>query len=985
LCVIDRKPRPEGLSQPQADALLALASAVMSQIKLRQANNITAESERRFRMIAEAMPQIVWSAQPDGCPDYCNERWYEFTGLPRTSGVTHAWNDLLHPNDQEAAWTKWQQSLATGRTFELEYRLSHSSGEYRWVLGRALPIYNRNGQVERWYGTCTDIHDWKQAVTESEQLYRALIEASATIVWRAEPDGSIIDGSPEWETITGQNQEAFKGFGWLSAVHPEDCERVISRWKDVLAAAQSGNDEFRVRQANGEYAWFATRAVPVKSADGVVQGWVGTITDIHEQKSAADRIRVSEERYRALINASAAVVWRASPEGAILEGWGAETFCGQRPEVFQGHGWLDNLHPDDRERVISAWHEALASQQPCAGEYRIRRLDGEYRWSLTRAVPLLANDGTLQEWVGTITDIHEQKVAAERIRISEGRYRALTETNASVVWLATADGLMKDDIGWTETSGQEIEDYAGDGWLEAIHPEDRDRVRAGWKQATVSEVAWNDEFRVWHKNDAYRWALARGVPLKSSNGSVLEWVGTLTDIHERKQFEDQLWQAANYDALTGIPNRALFQHRLERTLANAKEDGTSVCLMVIDLDEFKDVNDSFGHDAGDALLKETAARLSALARECDTVARFGGDEFAVLLGGLSNLEQASTLAEGIVKRLSQPISYAGQMIASRASIGVAAFPDHDAEPTELMKDADIALYRAKAEGRNRVATYSPEMRTATQQRIALRREMRWAISQDQIRPYYQPKVCLSTGEIVGFEALARWQHPTRGLLTPNTFGEAFDDPELASMVGKRLIGKVASDMRRWLNSGLDIGRVAINLSHAEFIQPDLAEDILRILDLAKVPARHFEVEITEKVLLDAQSNTVSSALEKFRERGVQVALDDFGTGYASLTHLKQFPVDHIKVDQSFVRDLEEDPDDEAIVTAVVGLGRSLNLRVTAEGVETAGQAQRLREIGCGSAQGYLYAKPVGGLDVPKLLSNWVARAAPAKRLLLVER
>jgi EAL domain-containing protein (putative c-di-GMP-specific phosphodiesterase class I) len=356
----------------------------------------------------------------------------------------------------------------------------------------------------------------------------------------------------------------------------------------------------------------------------------------------------------------------------------------------------------------------------------------------------------------------------------------------------------------------------------------------------------------------------------------------------------------------------------------------------------------------------------------------------VLLTG-SSLELAATLAEGITRKLSQPVSYAGQMIASRASIGVAAFPNHHGEPTELMKDADMALYRAKSEGRNRVVIYSPEMRAATEQRTALRREMREAISLDQIRPFYQPKVCLSTGEIIGFEALARWKHPTRGLLTPGTFGDIFDDPELATMVGKRLIGKVASDMRRWLSGGLSFGHVAINLSHVEFSQPDLAEDIFRVLDLAKVPPRYFEIEITEKVLLDAQSDAVSATLEKFRARGVQIALDDFGTGYASLTHLKEFAVDHIKIDQSFVRDIEDDPDDEAIVTAVVGLGRSLNLKVTAEGVETIGQAQRLREMGCGAAQGYLYAKPMAGSDVPDFLSGWSARVLPVKKLLLVER
>jgi EAL domain-containing protein (putative c-di-GMP-specific phosphodiesterase class I) len=301
---------------------------------------------------------------------------------------------------------------------------------------------------------------------------------------------------------------------------------------------------------------------------------------------------------------------------------------------------------------------------------------------------------------------------------------------------------------------------------------------------------------------------------------------------------------------------------------------------------------------------------------------------------------------------------------------MAVYPDHAAEAAELLKDADIALYRSKAEGRNRVTLYAPEMRAATVQRIALRREMREALSQDQIIPYYQPQVCLATGAIVGFEALARWQHPTQGLLTPSTFGAAFDDVELATLVGQRLIGAIAADMRKWLDNGLSFGRVAVNLSHVEFAQAGFADEFLRVLDEAQVPAEYVEVEITEKVLLDGRFEAVSSVLNTFRRHGMKVALDDFGTGYASLTHLKRFRVDHIKIDQSFVRDLEHDPDDAAIVAAMIGLGRGLNLQITAEGVETTGQVQRLREMGCEYAQGYRFAQPVAGFEVPDLISRW---------------
>jgi diguanylate cyclase (GGDEF)-like protein len=403
---------------------------------------------------------------------------------------------------------------------------------------------------------------------------------------------------------------------------------------------------------------------------------------------------------------------------------------------------------------------------------------------------------------------------------------------------------------------------------------------------------------------------------------------------------------------------------------------------LIDLDDFKDVNDTLGHDAGDALLKEMAVRLTAAVRDRDTVARIGGDEFAVVLVRPLTLDQATSFAEILIAKLRQPFAYAERMVLGRASIGVAAFPDHDATPAELMKDADMALYRAKSQGRNCVVTYSSGLRKATEERVTLGRDVHEAISQDQIVPFYQPKVCLVSGQIVGFEALARWLHPNRGVLTPGYFGTVFDDPELAAALSERLISKVASDMRNWLDHGFKLGRVAVNLSSVQFNQPGLADEILGILEERNVSPQHFEIEVTETVFLGKSSDSVSATLSQFCERGVQIALDDFGTGYASLTHLKRFPVDHVKIDQSFVRDLEHDTDDEAIVSAVISLGRSLDLQVTAEGVETLGQAKRLRELGCHNAQGYLYARPMAGSEVSGLLSSWVDWVEPGRRLQL---
>lgn len=376
------------------------------------------------------------------------------------------------------------------------------------------------------------------------------------------------------------------------------------------------------------------------------------------------------------------------------------------------------------------------------------------------------------------------------------------------------------------------------------------------------------------------------------------------------------------------------------------------------------------------LLKETAQRLSALVQDCGTVARLGGDEFAVLMVQPFTLDDATQLAERITASLREPFVYRRRTVVSRASLGVAAFPQHHCEPAELMKSADIALYRAKAQGRNRVLTYSPDMRRDIEERVSLGAELREAIAQSQIVPFYQPKVCLSTGTVIGFEALARWQHPSKGILTPDVFGTAFEDAELAPAIRRQLMAKITSDMREWRDKGLAYGRIAMNLSSADFSQPRLPEEILEALEREQVPVEHFEVEITETVLLGRSSDCVSVILNQLRKRGIHIALDDFGTGYASLMHLKQFPVDHVKIDRTFIKDLNRNMEDEAIVAAVISLGQSLQLQVTAEGVETKEQEQHLQALGCHTAQGFLCAAAVSGADVPGILAStapWACR------------
>ncbi len=765
----------------------------------------------------------------------------------------------------------------------------------------------------------------------------------------------------DFGTIEGRNWADL----WSGVAGRDACEAL-----EHAKSGGTGRFQGPCATAAGGQKWWDVVVTPIMGRDGRPQAYLCISRDMTEFRRAEQSLRKSEKRLRTLIDVmplsftSPQVVWFSDPDGEL-------TYCNDVWHEYAGagpnstpKGWFTVIHPLHRERASEMWAGALRGGQSFELELPLRRAsDGMHRWFIIRGQPLKNEHGKVEQWFGIAMDIHERKQSEQALGESEERLRLALKAAHMIAW------EFNPQTGTTTRSENAlallgVTPGTDRTFMTGIHPDDHQRVEDFLQRIQIrgSDAV---ECRYVLPNGEFRWLRAR-----AERAGTDRIVGVTFDISEQKEAEEEIWRSANHDALTGLPNRNLFQRRLEAALAAAQQGGTSVSLLLIDLDDFKDINDTLGHDAGDALLQETARRLSAMVRACDTVARIGGDEFAVLVVDPLKLENAARLGTLIADMLRQPFTYRKRTLLSRVSIGIAAFPDHDGTPTELVKDADIAMYQAKSQGRNRVVTYSPDMRRVLEQRVSLGRGMREAVENDQIIPFYQPKVSLSTGEIVGLEALARWQHPTKGILTPSFFGAVFEDHETAISIGKLLISKIAADVRQWLDQDLPFGRVALNLSPAEFGQSGLVDGMLRTFDWLKIPPNVFEVEVTETVLLGRNSSNVASALAQFREHGIQIALDDFGTGYASLTHLKQFPVDHIKIDRSFVRDLEHDSDDDAITAAVIGLGRSLQLQVTAEGVETHGQARRLRDLGCDHAQGYLYAKPMAGSQVPDLLMRW---------------
>lgn len=435
---------------------------------------------------------------------------------------------------------------------------------------------------------------------------------------------------------------------------------------------------------------------------------------------------------------------------------------------------------------------------------------------------------------------------------------------------------------------------------------------------------------------------------------------------EQRTASNMLRWIATHDSLTHLGNRALFQAELELALNDARDSGSGVAVILIDVDHFKQINDSLGHDAGDAVLCSFAARLRDIVRAGDTVARLGGDEFGIVLKSVKAKSHLAAIVESLNSRLREKLEHNSRLIECRASIGVAVYSDHASTAASLIKCGDLALGVAKTK-RGCAVTFHPDMETDFQREINMTELARHAIDQDRVFPYYQPKFDLRSGELTGFEALMRWEQNDRKLGLPHMVAPAFLDTELALVIGERMMVRVLDDMQKWAKAGVNFGQIALNTCAGDFAANDYAERLLAAMKARRISPHLIEIEVTESVFLDRGSHYVLRALTKLSKQGVRIALDDFGTGFASLTHLKQFPVNVLKIDQSFVAGLGKRADDAAIVRALIGLGGSLGMETVAEGIETKAQAAFVRTCGCTLGQGYLFGAARPGAETPELI------------------
>jgi diguanylate cyclase (GGDEF)-like protein/PAS domain S-box-containing protein len=656
----------------------------------------------------------------------------------------------------------------------------------------------------------------------------------------------------------------------------------------------------------------------------------------------------------------------------VSEGCFALTGYTEEDLLFNSRVSYDQItHPDDRQHVRDTILEAVRNNRRFDIEYRIVRADGSIRHVWERGTNISHDNKAWDILEGFIQDVTERKQADEALREAERRYRSIFENAIEGIYQSTpSDGYLAVNPALARMYGYDSPQELISTLRDIDHQVYVDpQRRLEFKRLMAKHgVVTNFESRVHRRNGEVIWISENARSVYNSDGTLLFFEGTVEAITERKLHEAEIQFQATHDALTGLPNRTLLYDRMQQAVLHSERYGKLTAIAFLDLDQFKFINDSLGHQVGDELLKITAQRLTSCLRESDTVARQGGDEFVLLLTDQPNEEAITHTMQRVLHEVSQPWKANDLEFQITCSIGLTLCPDDGRDAETLLKNADSAMYKAKELGRNNFQYFSAEMNSSVTDRLELLNRLRQAITNEDFVLHYQPKVSLASHQIIGAEALVRWNSTHSGMVSPASFIPLAEETGLIIPLGEWVLRTACRQNRAWQDAGYPPIPISVNLSPRQLARGDIVEVVERILRETGLAAQYLELEITESVMTTDVEKSFA-LLTQLRALGVKISLDDFGTGYSSLSYLKRFPVDTLKIDQSFVRDIATDQDSAAIVKAIISLGRNLNLTVLAEGIETEDQFQFLLANGCDEGQGYLMSKPVPNKNFVDLLTQ----------------
>jgi diguanylate cyclase (GGDEF)-like protein/PAS domain S-box-containing protein len=976
------------LSAAENDEIGRLRAALEdAELRLQTREKDALEAQRRyserlfFAAFDESPEPMALTRLRDGLIVDVNQEWLLLTRFSRDEVIGHTTVEIKHwPSlaDRDAAMAPL---IAKGRLRDHEVTMIMKGGAARLtrmnsslinvlgephVLTHVKDITAERMAVEALRSGELALAQANEKLNEQLRLYELTENLAHVGHGMATTDGRSITWSNGLHAIAGTTP----GYSLTrEEVLSRICEEDYAHYLEARQKMDGSTIEFRLKHTDGSLRWMRSRMHrQLNSAGDLVE--FDLVQDITAERAVMQALQEKLEFIEKITSRIPDVVfqYQLRDDGSawfpfISEGVRKMFRIAPEDVRRDANVMFAAIHPDDVAEVMRLMKQAYRDGGRWTYEYRVRFIDGTVHWVQGHASTYVETDGVLVSY-GSITDINNLKAAEVRAQESEARFRSLTDLSSDWYWeideqfrFTRIDGFRqnKSVISLHESIGKTRWDIG------ALNLTDED-----WRvhRAVLQSQQKFQDFEIQRLDADGRtyWISLSGTPTFDAEGEFIGYRGIGRDISARKHIEDQTQRLAFYDTLTDLPNRRLLMDRLSLALVSSARSLRHGALLFIDLDNFKDLNDSLGHDVGDQLLRHVANRLVTCIREGDIAARFGGDEFVVMLEGLSNVaaeaaSQAELVAEKILSRLNASYELKGRQHNSTPSIGITLFSGNQVTADELFKRADVAMYQAKAAGRNTLRFFDPQMQAAVMARAALDTDLRQSLQRGELLLYYQPVVDVS-GKTVGLEALLRWQHPSRGMVAPGEFIELAEQTGLILPIGQWVLQAACQQLVAWgCESHTRDLTLAVNVSARQFRHPDFVAQVLAALSESGANPQRLKLELTESVLL----SDVEDAIQKMSvlgTQGVSFALDDFGTGYSSLSYLKRLPLNQLKIDQSFVRDVLTDPSDAAIVRTILALARSMDLVAVAEGVETEGQRQFLLDSECTLFQGYLFGKPV---------------------------
>ena len=956
-----------------------------------QANQALRLSEERFRHLTTLTADWFWETDTQ-------HRVSWLSGGPATAALFGP--ELVHgkrlwevpgvevePKALVEHFERLQQQDAQLPFFD--FVISRGDGPERRVhTVTGKPRYDAAGRFLGYRGTGQDITEKRraeQALAEAKERLELAMEGGNLAVWDYDIEAHTVFLSEGWAKLLGLKPVARRATREeiLKFLHPEDHAAMQAAFLRTLKSGTPQNVEFRVAAPGGEWVWvYASGRVAERGSDGRARRMTGTVADANARKRAEQALRDAEARYRSLVElspdgvlvASGGIIEYANPAAArLLKAGSPRRLVGTMTEQY--------IHPGDLERFRE--RRAYLFAGPGNIKFEERRfiaVDGSEVVVELAGISYLERGRLMVQAV--LRDIGEQRKARVALAEREKRFRDVVEASGEYVW--------ETDAYWRYSFlSERVEAVLGYVRHEMIGRTPREFMPLGEAQAMEDWFAQRAQHAEAFRDQVHRsltksgrviWQSVTGVPVFDAAGKLTGYRGTGADITARKQAEERIQYLATRDALTGLPNRVLLADRANQAILAAARSRGSLALLFLDLDRFKLVNDSLGHAAGDALLRAVAERLGATLRRDDTLARLGGDEFVLLWNGLKTTQDAATLAQRALGILARPFTIEGRTLSVTASIGISVYPGDGRDFGELLKNADAATNHAKETGRNSFRFFSPELNSRAVARLSMENDLRQALARGELSLQWQPVLLAAPGErVVGAEALLRWQHPKEGLLMPDSFVPVAEDCGLIRPLGAWTLERALSQAGAWRRSHASARDLwfALNVSANELAQGDEYVRALRdALAVNQLPGACVELEVTERVLMTNLAANIET-LRSICALGVRIALDDFGTGYSSFAYLRQLPVDKLKIDRSFLGELDAHPNDATIVQTIAAMARSLGLRVSAEGVESATQLARLHGLGLDEWQGHHFSAALEAADFEQLLTRLQAQRAAA--------